>query len=1011
MDAAAPPPSLSPPPAGEAKLTQAAFFQRQAGEAWQAGQAALLGGDLPRARFWLERACRLAPDDASAALALAAAHLRSGMPADAVPLLERVTAKGTSREALLLLAAAYKHAGQPTAAATALAGLLSANLVAAADGLAGLARDIARQSGEAGWCGLTPEGDVLVELVAQGEAEWVLDGQAVSPADAVPPGSGLLCVTVAGRHCLGSPIDVRRARRLEGVVAAEDGGLEGWAWHPGDPEAEPVLTVQPAEGPGGFSVVASDQNIAATQPLARPRRFHVPAARLAGLSRPLRVVGPDGLDLAGSPLDPDAESRAAMAIAQAVARRFPLHPGPVPLADDPLCHAAMAATLRGPACAAPCMPERPVAVVVPVYRGLAVTRHCLDSVFATIPAGTAVVVVDDATPEPALAEALDALHEAGRIRLLRHAANRGFPASANAGIRLAAGLPGAPDIVLLNSDTQVAAGWIEGLRAAVHQAGDIGTGTPLSNDATILTYPDPVRPAAAPQGVALARLARQAARANAGATVDIPTAVGFCMYIRHECLQATGVFREDVFAQGYGEENDFCLRASHLGWRHVAVPGVYVAHVGGQSFGAAAAHLVARNLAVLERLHPGYRDAIAAFQARDPLAGARRRLDILRWQAARRGHAGGAAILITHDSGGGVERVVRERCAALHGEGRRPIVLRPVLDRLRAGPEGGPAYRTGCCRVDDGDGGSYPNLLFEVPRELGALAKLLRADRPAVMEVHHLLGHDHALLRLAETLAIPLDVHLHDYAWFCPRMTLVGPDRRYCGEPSDTRHCDACVADAGRAIEEDISAAALRARSAHDLARARRVVAPSADTASRMRRQFPGLAPEVVAHEDDAASLAIGAASGAVRGRPAPGRRRRVCVIGGIGPEKGYDMLLGCARDAALRNLPLEFVLVGHTPDDQRLLATGRVSVTGTYREGEGEALIRRQQVDLAWLPSLWPETWCFTLGVAWRAGLRVAVFDIGAQAERVRATGQGWLLPLGLPVAAINNALLAVDA
>jgi len=646
-----------------------------------------------------------------------------------------------------------------------------------------------------------------------------------------------------------------------------------------------------------------------------------------------------------------------------------------------------------------------VAVVVPVYRGLEMTRRCLDAVLATVAEGSVVVAVDDATPEPALAALLDELLAGGRIRLLRHTANRGFPASANAGLRLAARLAPGADLVLLNSDTLVTPGWIDGLRAAVHAAGDIGTATPLSNDATILSYPDATRANPVPQGVALVRLARLAARANAGVAVDLPTAVGFCMYIRRECLAATGVFREDLFAQGYGEENDFCIRAGHLGWRHVGVPGVYVAHAGGQSFGAATSPLVARNLAVLERLHPGYGAVIAAFLAADPLAAARRRLDVSRWAAGRR--KGGAAILVSHDSGGGVERVVRERCAALRSTGRRAIVLRPVADRLRAGPQGGQAYRGGLVRVDDGEGAAHPNLVFAIPGELDALARLLRADRPDVLEVHHLLGHDHAVLRLAGLLGIAEEVHLHDYAWFCPRVTLLGAERRYCGEPDDPRVCDACVADAGRAIEEDISTAALRARSSRDLGRARRVVAPSADSAARMRRHFPGLAPVVLALEDDAASVAVGQAlpPRAVT----PGARRRVAVIGGIGAEKGFDVVLAAARDAALRNLPLEFVLVGHSTDDRRLLDTGRVAVTGGYREGEGEMLVRAQLPHLAWLPSIWPETWCFTLGVAWRAGLRVAVFDIGAQAERVRATGQGWVLPLGLPAAAINNALLAM--
>jgi hypothetical protein len=36
-------------------------------------------------------------------------------------------------------------------------------------------------------------------------------------------------------------------------------------------------------------------------------------------------------------------------------------------------------------------------------------------------------------------------------------------------------------------------------------------------------------------------------------------------------------------------------------------------------------------------------------------------------------------------------------------------------------------------------------------------------------------------------------------------------------------------------------------------------------------------------------------------------------------------------------------------------------------------------------------------------------VFDIGTPAERIRSAGRGWLLPLGLPPAAVNDALLSL--
>ena len=107
---------------------------------------------------------------------------------------------------------------------------------------------------------------------------------------------------------------------------------------------------------------------------------------------------------------------------------------------------------------------------------------------------------------------------------------------------------------------------------------------------------------------------------TAANVVEVPTAHGFCVYLRRDCLRQVGLLREDLFAQGYGEENDFCIRARHLGWRHVAVPGVFVAHAGAGSFGGAKAQLLERNLAILNRLHPGYDALIAAFRDADPLA-------------------------------------------------------------------------------------------------------------------------------------------------------------------------------------------------------------------------------------------------------------------------------------------------------------------------------------------------------------------------------------------------------
>jgi len=928
---------------------------RDAHDAWLRGQAALAAGDADAALRWLDRAARIAPEDDIIALGVATACLGRDS-ARSARLFARVAKARDVREAWFGLAVARLRCGEADGAAKAL-GQALARHVAPAD-VAVTADTVVRAAGAAGWCAVSRQGVLTVAPAEAGPLAVSLDGVSVSSngmARRLPPAwrtARFLEVTVGGRGLIGSPIDLAAIRRVEGCVEWREGGLSGWAWHPADPDADPILRVQ--AGAGGRATVRARRlspQASGAEVLRRARGFTLSAAALARLGGgPVRVTGADGTDLLGSPVYPAFKP------------------------SDPVPPAARgAAPRRG-------TPRR-VDVILPVRDGGPLVLACLESVLATVGRGTRVIVVDDASRDPAILAALAGLARRRRIRLIRHETSLGFPRSANAGLRVAR--PSC-DVVLLNSDTLLPPLWLDRLRDAAYGSPDIGTVCPISNNATILSYPSPGRPHPMPDRAETERLASLAHRANGGRTVDVPTAVGFCMFIRRDCLDAVGLLREDVFAQGYGEENDFAMRARGLGWRHVVAPGVFVAHRGGLSFAGAAAHLARRNARVLAELHPEYDGLVARFVAADPLAPARRRLDAVRWRRSIPDTA--AVVLVSHDQGGGVERHLAVRCAALLAEGRRPIVLRPGPDRAAV--------------VSDGLSNDFPNLRFAMPGEAAALARFLSRQRPAWMEFHHLLDHHPGLMTLPALLGVPYRVTVHDYAWFCPRVTLLGGARRYCGEPA-VAGCEACVTAHGSALEEDIPVAALRVRAAGFLRGAQHLDAPSTDTAARMRRQFPGLAISVVPHEPEPS--------------PAPVRQRRpgqlvkVCVVGGIGAAKGYDVLLAAAADAAERNLPLDFTVVGLTDDDQRLMATGRAFVTGPYAAHEAVELIDAQQADLAFVPTIVPETWCFSLSEAWRAGLDVLAFDIGAQAERIRRTGRGWVVPLGLPAPALNDVLLAI--
>jgi hypothetical protein len=96
--------------------------------------------------------------------------------------------------------------------------------------------------------------------------------------------------------------------------------------------------------------------------------------------------------------------------------------------------------------------------------------------------------------------------------------------------------------------------------------------------------------------------------------------------------------------------------------------------------------------------------------------------------------------------------------------------------------------------------------------------------------------------------------------------------------------------------------------------------------------------------------------------------------------------------------LPLEFILMGFSRHDAELQEAG-VTVTGRYKEIDAQGLLAEIDADLAWVPSVWPEAYCYALSIPLLAGLPVAVFNLGAQAARLRRHG-GRHLFLPLPLA-----------
>jgi hypothetical protein len=106
--------------------------------------------------------------------------------------------------------------------------------------------------------------------------------------------------------------------------------------------------------------------------------------------------------------------------------------------------------------------------------------------------------------------------------------------------------------------------------------------------------------------------------------------VGFCMFIRRDALDLLGAFDAERFGRGYGEENDFCMRAWKAGWRNVLAADVFVFHEGAVSFSTERAALTQAAGQALVAVHPEYPAKVHEFVRNDPAAELRSGVDLAR---------------------------------------------------------------------------------------------------------------------------------------------------------------------------------------------------------------------------------------------------------------------------------------------------------------------------------------------------------------------------------------------
>ena len=606
-----------------------------------------------------------------------------------------------------------------------------------------------------------------------------------------------------------------------------------------------------------------------------------------------------------------------------------------------------------------------VDIIVPVYKGIKETQRCIESIIANTQHTTInIIVINDNSPEPELVSYLSEKASTGQIQLLTNQANLGFIETVNRGMELNP----EHDVLLLNSDTQISGTWMDRIVRCAYSEAKIGTVTPFSNNATICSYPRFCADNSIPQGWSIESLDNLFRIFNDREYINIPTAIGFCMYIRRECLKEVGLFDALNFGKGYGEENDFCMRATVLEWKHLLCGDTFVYHTGGVSFADRQDPRKEKAMSILRTLHPNYEYIVHQHIIEDPANVLRYKIDFARLMESELP----LLLLVTHGLGGGTQKHVKELARLLSGQVNM-LVLHPAQEG---------SYSLQWVKDEEAF-----EILISLPEHYHLLCDFLRQLETRMIHFHHTIGMANCVLSLPKDLEIPYDYTVHDYYSICPQINLVTVQNHYCGEPPEDG-CNRCLSITPSSNGEPIQH--WRSRYAGLVGGAKRVFVPSQDAVNRMRRYFPEANIIFVPHPE----TEIEEKKIILRNFVSKEEPLKIAVIGALNLAKGADILEDCAIDAKKRNLNIEFHLIGYAYRNLSSAPESRLVWYGPYLDNQLLPLLNGINPHLAWFCAQWPETYSYTLSACMNAGLPIIAPDLGAFPERLSKRPWTWVRP-----------------
>ena len=280
---------------------------------------------------------------------------------------------------------------------------------------------------------------------------------------------------------------------------------------------------------------------------------------------------------------------------------------------------------------------------------------------------------------------------------------------------------------------------------------------------------------------------------------------------------------------------------------------------------------------------------------------------------------------------------------------------------------------------------------------LDRLYEFLKLSTSKVLIINHLITYPlpetiSLLKKIKKQKELFLVFNVHDHFSICPSYNLLNTTFEFCNIPEDLNRCEECfkqnlfIKEAlGVLLKTSISEWRTIFKEFFEIVD--EVKCFSQSSKHILLKVYPFLRDKIVVKPHEVNWV-----------RPVKAiqnfEKLNIGILGNINIAKGAEVVLNLyeyLKEKKVKNVELH--IFGKLIIDKLLKEDEWLKIHGPYKKEQLSELMERYNINIIFIPSIWPETFCYTAEEGMKMGLPVAVFNIGAPAERVKSYKKGIIL------------------